>query len=174
MEGVDVYFLAKQMETSVKMIEDYYGRVTPSTSTDQILQGMPGWEPVASPVERPPEVGRGDVSSAQISIDGRRPAPTQVAAKRVERQGSLRSHLAPRALPNVRAWFTGPGSSGAPASPPRARSQGWHHPAFTTRTSRPACDLSSLRQEPRRQGDTLGALNPQTNGPRLSGAQRTR
>lgn len=47
MEGVDVYFLAKQMGTSVKMIEDHYGHITPSTSTDQILQGMPGWQPVS-------------------------------------------------------------------------------------------------------------------------------
>ncbi len=28
-EGVDVYFLAKQMGTSVKMIEDHYGHITP-------------------------------------------------------------------------------------------------------------------------------------------------
>jgi ribosomal protein L14E/L6E/L27E len=27
MEGIDVYFLAKQMRTSVKMIEDYYGHI---------------------------------------------------------------------------------------------------------------------------------------------------
>jgi integrase len=58
MEGVDVYFLAKQMGTSVKMIEDHYGHITPSTSTDQILQGMPGWLPVsnggaAQPTEPP-------------------------------------------------------------------------------------------------------------------------
>ncbi|MGE3336013.1 MAG: tyrosine-type recombinase/integrase [Rhodospirillaceae bacterium] len=50
MEGVDVYFLAKQMGTSVQMIEDHYGHVTPSTSTDQILQGMPGWQAVPQPV----------------------------------------------------------------------------------------------------------------------------
>lgn len=45
-EGVDVYFLAKQMGTSVKMIEDYYGHITPSKNTDAILQGMPGWEQI--------------------------------------------------------------------------------------------------------------------------------
>ena len=28
-EGVDVYFLAKQMGTSVKMIENHYGHITP-------------------------------------------------------------------------------------------------------------------------------------------------
>ncbi len=39
-EGVDVYFLAKQMGTSVKMIEDHYGHVTPVKNADRILQGL--------------------------------------------------------------------------------------------------------------------------------------
>ena len=30
MEGIDVYFLAKQMGTSVQMIEKHYGHITPS------------------------------------------------------------------------------------------------------------------------------------------------
>lgn len=46
-EGVDVYFLAKQMGTSVKMIEDHYGHVNPVKNADRILQGLPGWEPIA-------------------------------------------------------------------------------------------------------------------------------
>ena len=46
-EGVDVYFLAKQMGTSVKMIEDYYGHITPAKNAERILQGIPGWEPMA-------------------------------------------------------------------------------------------------------------------------------
>ena len=50
-EGVDVYFLAKQMGTSVKMIEDHYGHITPVKNAERILQGMPGWEP---PVPEPP------------------------------------------------------------------------------------------------------------------------
>ncbi|WP_197706420.1 tyrosine-type recombinase/integrase [Magnetospirillum sp. 15-1] len=51
-EGVDVYFLAKQMGTSVKMIEDHYGHVTPVKNADRILQGLPGWEPIQpSPTE---------------------------------------------------------------------------------------------------------------------------
>ena len=45
-EGVDVYFLAKQMGTSVKMIEDYYGHITPAKNAERILQGIPGWEPI--------------------------------------------------------------------------------------------------------------------------------
>ena len=44
MKGTDVYFLAKQMGTSVKMIEDYYGHITPTQNADAILQGLPGWE----------------------------------------------------------------------------------------------------------------------------------
>lgn len=46
-EGVDVYFLAKQMGTSVKMIEDHYGHITPVKNADRILQGLPGWESIA-------------------------------------------------------------------------------------------------------------------------------
>src|SRR5439155_12316471 len=47
MEGIDVYFLARQMGTSVQMIEDYYGHITPAKNAERILQGIPGWEPVA-------------------------------------------------------------------------------------------------------------------------------
>jgi integrase len=43
-EGVDVYFLAKQMGTSVKMIEDHYGHITPVKNADRILVGLPGWQ----------------------------------------------------------------------------------------------------------------------------------
>ena len=43
-EGVDVYFLAKQMGTSVKMIEDHYGHITPVKNADRILLGLPGWQ----------------------------------------------------------------------------------------------------------------------------------
>ena len=47
-EGIDVYFLSKQMGTSVKMIEDHYGHVNPVKNADRILQGLPGWEPIAA------------------------------------------------------------------------------------------------------------------------------
>jgi integrase len=43
-EGVDVYFLSKQMGTSVRMIEDHYGHVNPAKKADRILQGLLGWE----------------------------------------------------------------------------------------------------------------------------------
>ncbi|HWR53955.1 MAG TPA: site-specific integrase [Bryobacteraceae bacterium] len=46
-EGLDVYFLAKQMGTSVQMIEEYYGHITPAKNAERILQGIPGWEPIA-------------------------------------------------------------------------------------------------------------------------------
>jgi integrase len=44
-EGVDVLFLAHQMGTSVKMIQDHYGHITPVKNAERILQGMPGWMP---------------------------------------------------------------------------------------------------------------------------------
>ena len=47
-EGVDVYFLAKQMGTSVQMIEDHYGHINPVKNAERILQGLPGWEPIAA------------------------------------------------------------------------------------------------------------------------------
>ena len=43
-EGVDVYFLAEQMGTSVKMIEQHYGHVNTIKHADRVLQGMAGWE----------------------------------------------------------------------------------------------------------------------------------
>jgi len=42
-EGVDSLFLAKQMGTSVKMIEDHYGHVSPDKNAERILQGLTGW-----------------------------------------------------------------------------------------------------------------------------------
>ncbi|MBU1210901.1 MAG: site-specific integrase [Alphaproteobacteria bacterium] len=50
-EGVDVYFLAEQMGTSVKMIEDHYGHVNTIKHADRVLQGMSGWDPVATDLE---------------------------------------------------------------------------------------------------------------------------
>lgn len=47
-EGVDVYFLAEQMGTSVKMIEDHYGHVDTIKHADRVLSGMHGWEPTES------------------------------------------------------------------------------------------------------------------------------
>ncbi|NQE61926.1 site-specific integrase [Caulobacter sp. RHG1] len=48
-EGVDVYFLAEQMGTSVKMIEDHYGHVNTIKYADRVLQGMSTWNPADDP-----------------------------------------------------------------------------------------------------------------------------
>ncbi|PZU47063.1 MAG: site-specific integrase [Sphingomonas sp.] len=46
--GVDVYFLAEQMGTSVQMIEKHYGHVNTIKHADRVLMGMEGWEPMAA------------------------------------------------------------------------------------------------------------------------------
>jgi integrase len=67
MEGVDVYWLAKQMRTSVKMIEDFYGHVTPTKNAERILQGMEGWGPQA--IE--PGDNAGSVNADGAGTEGR-------------------------------------------------------------------------------------------------------
>jgi integrase len=74
MEGVDVYFLAKQMGTSVKMIEDYYGHITPAKNAERILQGIPGWEPIAD--------GSGETTGG-VNADG---AGTKAAKPRTKKK----------------------------------------------------------------------------------------
>jgi integrase len=70
-EGVDVYFLAKQMGTSVKMIEDHYGHITPVKNAERILQGLPGWEPIAALPQA--EAKSGSVNG--VEAETRAPAP---------------------------------------------------------------------------------------------------
>lgn len=48
-EGVDVYILAEQMGTSVKMIENHYGHVNTIKHADRVLMGMSGWEQIHDP-----------------------------------------------------------------------------------------------------------------------------
>jgi integrase len=43
-EGVDVYFLTKQLGASVKMIQEHYGHTNPVMNAE----GLPGWESIAS------------------------------------------------------------------------------------------------------------------------------
>lgn len=43
-EGVDVYILAQQMGTSVKMIEQHYGHVNTIKHADRVLMGIGGWD----------------------------------------------------------------------------------------------------------------------------------
>jgi integrase len=67
-EGVDVYFLAEQMGTSVQMIEDHYGHVNTIKHADRVLMGMGGWEPV----ERAPEAKEGDAKAARAAATRQR------------------------------------------------------------------------------------------------------
>jgi integrase len=42
--GVDVYLLAQQMGTSVKMIEQHYGHLNTIRHADRLLIGIGGWD----------------------------------------------------------------------------------------------------------------------------------
>jgi hypothetical protein len=64
-EGVDVYFLSNQMGTSVQMIEDHYGHVSLVKNAERILQGLPGWEPIAAAPQVLPETGRVNAGAAK-------------------------------------------------------------------------------------------------------------
>lgn len=64
-EGVDVYFLAKQMGTSVQMIEDHYGHINPVKNAERILQGLPGWDPITAAPKVLAETGRVDAETAK-------------------------------------------------------------------------------------------------------------
>ncbi len=64
-EGLDVYSLANQMGTSVKMIEDHYGHITPVRNAERILQGLPGWEPITAVPQVAPETGRVNADAAK-------------------------------------------------------------------------------------------------------------
>ena len=68
--GVDVYLLAKQMRTSVSMIEAHYGHVTAVKNADRILMGLPGWDaaPIV-PAER-------DASEPEAPKQGRKKPST--------------------------------------------------------------------------------------------------
>jgi integrase len=59
-EGVDVYLLAEQMGTSVKMIENHYGHVNTIKHADRVLMGMTGFELVR-------ELGDNGVAAAKAT-----------------------------------------------------------------------------------------------------------
>jgi len=65
-EGVDVYFLAEQMGTSVKMIEDHYGHVNTVKHADLVLQGMGGWDPIAMPDKEEVVAAGGEAPSPAV------------------------------------------------------------------------------------------------------------
>ncbi|MGA8614264.1 MAG: site-specific integrase [Xanthobacteraceae bacterium] len=76
-EGVDVYFLANQMGTSVKMIEDHYGHITPVKNAERILQGLPGWEPIAASPQVAAEPARVNADAAKTEAAKRKSTRTR-------------------------------------------------------------------------------------------------
>lgn len=72
MEGVDVYFLAKQMGTSVQMIEDYYGHITPAKNAERILAGVPGWQPVPEASGKPDDGLKADGAGSKKAAKPRK------------------------------------------------------------------------------------------------------
>jgi len=110
-EGVDSLFLAKQMGTSVKMIEDHYGHVSPDKNAERILQGLPGW---------------GAASDAAVAtfaeVDDASPTPDGASAK-TERK---RREKAGRVRPQRQASAEITASSARPeASSPRRAKRRW-------------------------------------------------
>jgi integrase len=68
-EGVDVYILAEQMGTSVKMIEQHYGHVNTIKHADRVLQGMSGWEPMANdPADSDGTAGASAGAKARLAV----------------------------------------------------------------------------------------------------------
>ncbi|HEY3695416.1 site-specific integrase [Phenylobacterium sp.] len=66
-EGVDVYFLAEQMGTSVKMIEDHYGHVNTIKHADRVLMGIGGWETMHAEMNAESDAEEANAKSAQAS-----------------------------------------------------------------------------------------------------------
>jgi integrase len=64
-EGVDVYFLAQQMGTSVKMIEEHYGHVNAVKHADRVLHGMGSWEVLPSDPSEPEDSKSGRSGTAR-------------------------------------------------------------------------------------------------------------
>lgn len=79
-EGVDVYFLSKQMGTSVQMIEDHYGHINPVRNAERILQGLPGWEPISAAPQLAAEAGR----APAIEVTAKATKPKGKAKARVK------------------------------------------------------------------------------------------
>lgn len=75
-EGVDVYLLAEQMGTSVKMIEDHYGHMNSIRHADRVLQGAGGWN-AAKPDDVELEAKAKAVKAAATRDKAKRPAKPQ-------------------------------------------------------------------------------------------------
>lgn len=70
-EGVDVYILAEQMGTSVKMIEQHYGHVNTIKHADRVLMGMTGWELTREPGDDSEAAGKAAKAAAARDRTGR-------------------------------------------------------------------------------------------------------
>ncbi len=105
-EGVDSLFLAKQMGTSVKMIEDHYGHVSPDKNAERILQGLPGW---------------GAASDAAVAtfahVDEASPTPAPAEPKRKRRDSTRRV----RGQRQTSAEINAPRASPKASSPRQAK-----------------------------------------------------
>ncbi|MCF8709759.1 tyrosine-type recombinase/integrase [Rhizorhapis sp. SPR117] len=81
--GVDVYFLAEQMGTSVQMIEKHYGHVNTIKHADRVLVGMEGWDPVTVNPDEGLASGKAKASKAAATRDKTaRPAPSKPRGQR--------------------------------------------------------------------------------------------
>jgi integrase len=81
-EGVDVYLLAEQMGTSVKMIQDHYGHVNTIKHADRVLQGIGGWDPIVTTDEQESD----DTKAAHAAA-----AKVKTTAPSDKRRGSRRA-----------------------------------------------------------------------------------
>jgi len=78
-EGVDSYFLAQQMGTSVAMIEDHYGHVTPVKNADRILQGMTGWQAILAEPEEAEAPTKASKGKKAISAEPESETPSKAS-----------------------------------------------------------------------------------------------
>jgi integrase len=70
--GVDVYILAQQMGTSVKMIEQHYGHVNTIKHADRVLTGIGGWD--AMHVEMNAEIDASEAKAKAVqSVKAKQP-----------------------------------------------------------------------------------------------------
>lgn len=70
-EGVDVYILAEQMGTSVKMIEQHYGHVNTIKHADRVLMGMTDFETIRAPGDDSKAAARAAKAAAARDRAGR-------------------------------------------------------------------------------------------------------
>ncbi len=70
--GVDVYILAQQMGTSVKMIEQHYGHVNTIKHADRVLMGIGGWDAMHTEMDAEIDKREATAKAAQ-SIKAKQP-----------------------------------------------------------------------------------------------------